>query len=130
MEHFESADKNDGKFAEYRKYFSEEKAYGLLKKLRKSTRNKTVIGDTLGVLIEALGNLLSAFGNPETPNIKKFEIAAAIGYILLPTDLINDTIPVLGYTDDVAVTSWVVAEVRKYSTFDLKILDQEIDSES
>ncbi len=41
--------------------------------------------------------------HPETPIIAKFFLGLAIGYLLLPFDLIPDFIPVLGQLDDVVL---------------------------
>lgn len=41
--------------------------------------------------------------HPETPLIAKFFLGLAIGYLLLPFDLIPDFIPVLGQLDDVVL---------------------------
>jgi uncharacterized membrane protein YkvA (DUF1232 family) len=73
--------------------------------------------------------LLSALDNPETPAPLKALIVGAIGYIVLPIDLIPDMIPVVGYTDDLASAAAVVVAVAAYSNFSLDALDAEIDRE-
>ena len=39
----------------------------------------------------------------DTPKYVKAVIAGALGYLVLPIDIVPDTIPVLGWIDDVAV---------------------------
>lgn len=41
--------------------------------------------------------------HPETPKMAKFFLGLAIGYLLLPIDLIPDFIPVIGQLDDVVI---------------------------
>jgi len=41
--------------------------------------------------------------HPQTPKIAKFFLWLAIGYLLLPFDLIPDFIPVLGQLDEVVI---------------------------
>lgn len=41
--------------------------------------------------------------HPETPWVAKLFLGLAIGYLLLPFDLIPDFIPVLGQLDDVVI---------------------------
>lgn len=47
-------------------------------------------------------------GHPETPLAAKALLGAAVGYALLPVDLIPDGIPVLGYLDDLVVVPLLV----------------------
>jgi len=112
----------------YQKHFDKNMAMRLLVKLRKATRNKPkVIAGTTGAIVTTLGSLLSALENPATPSHMKAVIIGAVGYILLPLDLIPDFTPVVGYADDLASAAGVVAAVGAYSEFSLEKLDAYID---
>lgn len=112
----------------YQKHFNKNMAMKLLVKLRKATRDKPkVIAGTTGAIVSTLGKLLSALENPETPMHMKALIVGAIGYILLPFDLIPDFTPVIGYGDDLASATGVVAAVAMYSDFSIEKLDAYID---
>ena len=114
----------------YQQYFDSNIAFKLLKKLRKATRDKPkVIAGTTGAIVTTLGTLLSALNNPKMPARYKAITIGAIGYIVLPLDLIPDAIPVAGFTDDLGAASGALAAVTVYSNFSLKSLDAEIDSE-
>ena len=85
----------------YSQHFDQNLAHELLKKLRKATRDKPkIIAGTAGAIVVVLGKLLSAWENPLTPMPMKALIVGAIGYIVLPVDLIPDMLPAVGYTDD------------------------------
>ncbi len=113
----------------YQKHFDKNIALKLLVKLRKATRNKPkVIAGATGAIVTSLGSLISALDNPATPNHMKALIIGAIGYIILPIDLIPDVTPVLGYTDDLATVAGVVAGVAAYTNFSLQELDRYIDT--
>lgn len=102
----------------------------LLRKFYKvcSTRNKPkAIAGTAGAVVSVLGKLLSALENPATPKHMKALIIGAIGYIILPLDLIPDITPVIGYSDDLASAAGVLAAVGIYSDFSLEKLDAYID---
>ena len=113
----------------YQKHFDKNLALKLLVKLRKATRNKPkLIAGATGAIVVTLGSLISALDNPATPTHMKALIIGAIGYIVLPLDLIPDLTPVIGYSDDLASAAGVVASVAAYTNFSLEELDKYIDS--
>lgn len=59
-----------------------------------------------------------------TPKSQKGIIYGALGYFILPLDLIPDTIPVIGYTDDLTALISVVAAVASCITPAIKIKSQ------
>lgn len=112
----------------YQKHFDKNVAMKLLIKLRKATRNKPkVVAGSVGAIVTTLGKLISALDNPATPGHYKALIIGAIGYIVLPFDLIPDMVPVVGYGDDLASAAGIVAAVAAYSSFSLEELDKYID---
>ncbi|MBN9654908.1 DUF1232 domain-containing protein [Halobacillus sp. GSS1] len=85
-----------------RAYFSE-KEYG--EKLR-------TYSSRIGTKIVYYSLLLYyAFKSPDTPKKAKLTIAGALGYLILPLDVIPDFIPVVGFTDDSAVIIYAVYQV-------------------
>ncbi|KHE67244.1 YkvA family protein [Halobacillus sp. BBL2006] len=94
-----------------RKYFSE-KAYG--EKLRD-------YGSRIGTKIVYYSLLLYyAFKSPATPKKAKLTIAGALGYLILPLDVIPDFIPVVGFTDDSAVIVYAVYQVISHIDDEVK----------
>ncbi len=44
----------------------------------------------------------------------------ALGYFILPTDLVADFLPVIGFTDDIALVSYVIANAVEYISPEIK----------
>jgi len=58
--------------------------------------------------------LFYAAKNPNCPLAVKAAIFAALGYFILPIDLIPDFIPGLGFTDDLAALAGAIAMAHMY----------------
>ena len=58
--------------------------------------------------------------SPDVPFEIKSAIVGALGYLILPLDLIPDVIPVAGYTDDFAALMAVVKMCDDYITPEIK----------
>ena len=58
--------------------------------------------------------------NPNVSTAGKSKIYGALGYFILPTDLILDIIPLAGYTDDMAAIMWAIHTVAKNITPEIK----------
>ncbi|PAV30835.1 hypothetical protein CIL05_03695 [Virgibacillus profundi] len=84
----------DQAIKENKKQFSEKKYMAKLLKYAKK----------IGIQVSYYSLLLFyAFKSPETPKTAKLTIAGALGYLILPIDLIPDALPAVGFADDAAV---------------------------
>ena len=99
-------------YDKYQKYFSDDQFWGKVKKLVRKAGIKIVYMALL---------LYYVMRNPATPKADRTKILGALGYLLLPTDLIPDFLPVAGYTDDLAALSWALYSVAKNITPEVKI---------
>ncbi|MBQ8061336.1 MAG: DUF1232 domain-containing protein [Bacteroidales bacterium] len=99
-------------YDKYQKYFSDDQFWGKVKKLARRAGIKIVYIALL---------LYYVMRNPATPKADRTKIIGALGYLLLPTDLIPDFIPVAGYTDDLAALTWALYSVAKNITPEVKI---------
>ena len=57
--------------------------------------------------------------DPNTSTADKAKIYGAIGYFILPVDLVPDAIPMVGYTDDLAAITWALKAVWNNVTPDI-----------
>lgn len=71
-------------------------------------------------VIEKALLLYYAAQSPETPVWAKTTIYGALGYFISPIDLIPDLMPVVGYTDDLAVLVAAIAAVSAYINDDVR----------
>ena len=81
-------------------------ARGLLPKLRRVAASIPFAGDVLAVWYCARDD--------ETPTAAKGMMLAALAYFVVPTDAIPDFIAGLGYTDDAAVFTALLAIVGRH----------------
>ena len=95
----------------YKKNYSES---GLQRKLTKAAR---------WVGAKALYAVLLLYYVLRSPNVSiadKSKIYGALGYFILPTDMILDFIPVVGYTDDMAAIMWAIRTTANNITPEIK----------
>lgn len=64
--------------------------------------------------------LYYALQSPSLSTSDKAKIMGALGYFILPLDLISDFIPLVGYSDDIAALLWAIKEVYVNITPDVK----------
>ena len=100
-------------YDKYRKYFSDDQFWGKLKKLVRMAGIKIFYAALL---------LYYVLRNPATPRADRTKILGALGYLILPADLIPDFLPVVGYTDDLAALMWALYSVAKNITPEVKIM--------
>ena len=101
-------------YEQYSKHFSES---WLWKRL---INNAKSIG--IGVIYPVL-LLFYAFKRKDTPGWAKKVITGALGYFLLPFDLIPDPlIPIIGFTDDIIILSVAMMVVTAY--IDINVVEQ------
>ena len=58
--------------------------------------------------------------SPDIPAKEKSKVWGALGYFILPTDIVLDIIPIAGYTDDFAVLVLALHVVAKNITPEIK----------
>ena len=87
---------------------------GLWKKV-KSVAKKAGIKTIYMVLL-----LHYVLKSPDVPLEDKARIYGALGYFILPIDLIPDFIPAVGYSDDVAALAFALQAVWKNVTPEIK----------
>lgn len=102
---------SERQLVKYQKYYTEEGFWSKIKKLAIKAGGK--------VLYYALLLFYTAIA-PTTPMAKKSIIFGALGYLILPLDLIPDALPLVGFSDDLgaliacvkAVTSCITPELE------------------
>ena len=99
--------------AKYSKHFSEESFFRKILEYGKTAGTKVVFAALL---------LFYAMKSDKMPMTEKALVVAALGYFILPIDLIPDFIPVVGYADD--LTALYVALKKVTSYIDNEIINQ------
>ncbi len=67
-------------------------------------------------LLRKVYTLYEVLKDPNTPLWVKGGIIAVLGYFISPIDLVPDLIPIVGYSDDLAVVVGELAAIAKYVT--------------
>lgn len=62
-------------------------------------------------LIDAAKQVHALLRDPQTPLWVKGLCLATLGYLIVPTDVVADFIPVLGYSDDLAALTAALATI-------------------
>lgn len=94
---------NPLKIIKYGKYFNESRFVGFLGRY----------GKKLAFVQQAV-TLFLCLRDKDTPKYVKAVIAGALGYLVLPVDVVPDTIAVLGWLDDVAVLGIAFKIANRY----------------
>jgi uncharacterized membrane protein YkvA (DUF1232 family) len=64
-------------------------------------------------LVQAI-TLFHTLQDKKTPSKARYTILAALAYLILPTDLIPDFLPIVGFTDDMGAIAAAMAGVTPY----------------
>jgi len=94
-----------------------ESAYSEVKLWEKIKRFSRVAGQDL---IEKALCLYYAAQRPETPIWAKTVVYSALGYFILPMDLIPDLTPAVGFSDDLGALGLALATIAAYINTDVK----------
>lgn len=94
-------------YKKYEEYYSEDSFLTKLKNFAKKAGVK--------VVYTAL-KLFYALKSDKTPTWAKSIIVGALGYFILPIDLVPDLVPVAGFTDDLGVLLAAVGTVALHIT--------------
>ena len=95
----------------YEKHFSESELWNKIAKIGKS------IGAAIIYPVLLLFNLLKS---SETDLKEKTMIIGALGYFILPVDLIPDAIPTAGFTDDLAALGAIISALASCITLEMQ----------
>ncbi|ASK64136.1 hypothetical protein CFK37_19255 [Virgibacillus phasianinus] len=101
LDNFDSAEAIKGK----EKHFSENKYVAKLLNYAQK----------MGVKVSYYSLLLFyGFKSPNTPKSTKITIAGALGYLILPIDVVPDIIPFIGFADDAMVVVYALYRIKSY----------------
>ena len=101
----------DEEIVKYSKHYDENDLWEKFRKFAKKAGIKVCYAALL---------LYYVLKSPDTSSKDRAKILGALGYFILPIDLIPDFIPIAGYTDDLAALVWGVYCVIKGITPEVK----------
>lgn len=101
----------------YGSYYSEDRFWRKIKRLGKK------VG---GEILRPFLLLYFLLQDSRVPFKHKAYIIGALGYFILPIDLIPDFISVIGFTDDIAVMTLLLKELKDHITPDIQERTNEI----
>jgi uncharacterized membrane protein YkvA (DUF1232 family) len=93
----------------YKKHYSDSKFWDKAKSVGKNVLKPAML-------------LYYVMKSSDVPFATKTKIIGALGYFILPLDLVPDFIPVAGYADDTAALWAVVKECQAYITPEIEAL--------
>ena len=98
-------------FEKYRNYFNDADLWRKIKKVAKKAGIKVVY---VALVLYYLAR------DERVPTKVKLKIYGALGYFILPLDVIPDTLVAMGFTDDFAALAYAVYSASKYVTPDIE----------
>lgn len=96
---------NERDFSKYKGEYSDKKLIEKLNKAAKKAGTKVIYAALV---------LYYTLKAPNVPNKVKGVILGALGYLILPVDVIPDLIPMAGFTDDLGVLLAAISYVGMY----------------
>jgi uncharacterized membrane protein YkvA (DUF1232 family) len=96
---------------DYSKHYSEKSLWEKIRKFSKDAGVKVVYAVLL---------LFYAMKDKSVSLKTKLTVAAALGYFILPTDAIFDLTPLIGYSDDLGVLIFALAQISSGITPEVK----------
>lgn len=84
------------------------------------TKIKCVGGKIGKEALQAAATLFVALKSPDMPKSSKLIVLGALGYFILPIDVVMDFLPFVGLTDDVAVIMMALGKVYLSITDEMK----------
>ncbi len=101
----------EDKLSGYEKHFEEDKFLPKLKRLIFR------LGEEVTLRVLMLWFLL---GSGKVPVKTKLLIIAALGYLVMPADLVSDFIPAFGFADDVAFLTYAFNQTKRYMSDNIR----------
>jgi uncharacterized membrane protein YkvA (DUF1232 family) len=96
----------------YSKHYNEKSLFAKIRKFSISAGQQVIYAALL---------LYYVMKSPQVDVKTKITIAAALGYFILPTDAIPDLAPLIGFTDDLGVLVFVLLQISKSLTLEIRL---------